>query len=73
MIVMIISVVDRTDSASRLSWSWYHYCYCCYYYYYWCMYRQCCNGKDNLPMKTKDLLFPLYNGEADVSEGSSNE
>ncbi len=70
MIVMIISVVDRTDSASRLSWSWY-YCYCCYYY--WCMYRQCCNGKDNLPMKTKDLLFPLYNGEADVSEGSSNE
>ncbi len=67
MIVMIISVVDRTDSASRLSWSWY-YCY-----YYWCMYRQCCNGKDNLPMKTKDLLFPLYNGEAEVSEGSSNE
>ncbi len=71
MIVMIISVVDRTDNASRLSWSWY-YCYCCYFYY-WCLDRQCCNGKDNLPMKTKDLLFPLYNGEADVSEGSSNE
>ncbi len=33
------------------------------------MYRQRCNVKDNLPMKTKDLLFPLYNGEADVSEG----
>ncbi len=32
MMKQIISVVDRTESASRLSWSWYHYCYCCYFY-----------------------------------------
>ncbi len=54
MIGMIINVVDRTDSASRLSWSCYH-CYC-----YWCIYTQCCNGKDNLPKMTKHCYFYFH-------------